>query len=113
MIDASVYPGSSGSPIFASNSNGGTYLSRKRNGVVVGQRLKFLGVLAAVHTTQVDGTVRDLPASQFVSMQTPIGLGIAYKASAVRECMDLAMAQLPELIRGVRLSNPHQTTNAA
>lgn len=42
LIDAGVFPGSSGSPVFILNQ--GTY--RKGNSVVVGSRILFLGVLS-------------------------------------------------------------------
>src|SRR5690606_7737915 len=42
LIDAGVFPGSSGSPVFILNQ--GTY--RKSNSVVVGSRILFLGVLS-------------------------------------------------------------------
>lgn len=42
LIDAGVFPGSSGSPVFIYNQ--GSYLTR--NGIVVGNRLIFLGVIS-------------------------------------------------------------------
>lgn len=90
LVDATVFPGSSGSPVFLSDT--GTY--RARDGaVVVGSRIMFLGVLAAVHTAQVGGTVAALPAQQTVQVHTPIGLGIVYKAETIEACADLLLAE--------------------
>lgn len=90
LVDATVFPGSSGSPVCLNNT--GTYQSRD-GGVVVGARVLFLGVLAAVHTAQVGGTLTaQLPAEQTVSVDTPIGLGIVYKFTAVETCVDALLS---------------------
>jgi hypothetical protein len=85
LVDAAVFPGSSGSPVFLSDT--GTYRSRD-GAVVVGSRLLLLGVLAAVHTAQVGGKVTSLPAEKTVQVNTPIGLGIVYKAETIETCVD-------------------------
>lgn len=91
LIDASVFPGSSGSPVFLADQ--GTY--RRRDGsVVVGSRFMFLGILAAVHVRQVAGDVRQLPTSLLASFDEPIDLGIVYKASAVNEAVDVSLKRL-------------------
>lgn len=90
LVDASIFPGSSGSPVFLSDT--GTYRSRD-GAVVVGSRLVALGVLAAVHTAQVGGTAAALPARQTVQVETPMGLGIVYKAETIVACIDLLLAR--------------------
>jgi S1-C subfamily serine protease len=72
IIDAGVYPGSSGSPVFILNQ--GSYASK--SGIVVGTRFLFLGVLS-------DTLVRPEPGGN-----TYIGLGRVVKSSAVKIAID-------------------------
>lgn len=87
LIDASVFPGSSGSPVCILNQNG--YSSG--DAFVIGGRFLFLGVLAAVHTRVLNGKVEVVPTSLVASVDEPIDLGIVYKASTVD---DLVAQQL-------------------
>jgi hypothetical protein len=59
LVDASVFPGSSGSPVFLLDRG----ISMRRTGEVqLGtSRLALLGILAAVHVRQVSGDIRALP----------------------------------------------------
>lgn len=84
LVDAAVFPGSSGSPVFLYDA--GTYRTRD-GGVNVGSRFMLLGVLAAVHTAQVAGQVATLPAQQTVALQAPIGLGIVFRAETIDACV--------------------------
>ena len=95
LIDASVFPGSSGSPVFRL----GLALAPNRDGDLVlggeGGRLLLLGVLAAVHVAQVDGQIQgSLPASAVVTVEEPIDLGVVYRAETIEVCVDLLMQQL-------------------
>lgn len=83
LIDASVFGGSSGSPVLLFDR--GTYMQRN-GGTVVGSRLHLVGVLAAVHNRQVNGTIHELPARQIAVFDDPIDLGIVFKASAIHDC---------------------------
>lgn len=90
LVDAAVFPGSSGSPVCLHDS--GIYRSR-RGGIVMGSRLMFLGVMAAVHTAQVGGEpAGTLPAEEMGHGAAPMGLGMVYKYSTVTECVDLLLA---------------------
>lgn len=89
LVDASVFPGSSGSPVCIANR--GTYLSRG-GGVVVGSRVICLGVLAAVHVRAVQGTVDVLPSKLVSGFDEPIDLGIVFKASCIDECVSQILA---------------------
>jgi V8-like Glu-specific endopeptidase len=89
LIDASVFPGSSGSPVFIADK--GIYQTRNGS-TVVGSRLIFIGILAAVHTRQVQGSVDVLPSSKLVTaFPEPIDLGIVYKARCVDDCIQLVL----------------------
>jgi len=92
LIDATVFPGSSGSPVFIADRGS---FSPKSGGLVAGSRTILIGVLAAVHMAQVEGEVDELPASHTIAVDTPLGLGIVYKAAAIEQCLDLALQGQP------------------
>lgn len=79
LIDASVFPGSSGSPVFTVGDSliGGT------------PSLKFLGIISAVYTQQTDGRITWQPAPvnqvPVPVIDQMIDLGIVIKARCVRE----------------------------
>lgn len=83
LIDASVFPGSSGSPVVLYDR--GTYTTRDGT-THVGTRMALLGVVAAVHTRQVNGTVRMANAG-VATFDDMIDLGIVFKASAIQEAV--------------------------
>lgn len=110
LIDASVFPGSSGSPVLILDR--GMY-RRKDGSTVLANRVIFLGVLAAVHMQQVEGTVHDLPAQHLgVTISEPIDLGIVYKATAVDECVDLLLGKHRISRVGQSPSRPGELTEA-
>jgi hypothetical protein len=80
LVDAAVFPGSSGSPVFLFDR--GMYATRG-GATAIGQRLVLLGVLAAVHTRSVEGRVRELPTAIGVEFDQPVGLGIVFRAEAI------------------------------
>lgn len=55
LVDAGVFPGSSGSPVFIYNR--GTYPTK--DGIAVGNRLMFVGVLAQTMLTSNENKVKD------------------------------------------------------
>lgn len=86
LVDASVFPGSSGSPVFLYNP--GLY-TEKSGDTVGGTRLYFLGVIASVFFQKDINEIRirsvpmvDVPVA--VSKQM-IDLGIVFKASTIIE----------------------------
>lgn len=78
LIDASVFPGSSGSPVFLADI--GMYRSRAGD-THIGSRIGCLGVLAAVHTRRLEGSVEVVPTSLVARFDEPIDLGIVFKAT--------------------------------
>lgn len=70
LIDASVFPGSSGSPVFLYDKSGS--FKTKQGDVQIGGRFIFLGVLAAVATRTVEGTVVELPTRNAERFAEPI-----------------------------------------
>lgn len=89
LIDASVFGGSSGSPVFILNQ--GTY-TMKDGGIVMGSRFHFVGVVAAVFfRTQLNQIISVPIPTQVQPMarqQEMIDLGIVIKARAVVETIE-------------------------
>lgn len=81
LIDASVFPGSSGSPVVLYDR--GTYTTRDGT-THVGTRMALLGIVAAVHTRQVNGLVQ-MVSSGIATFEDMIDLGIVFKSSAIQE----------------------------
>lgn len=81
LVDAAIYQGSSGSPVFIYNQ--GAYTHAK-GGLIAGTRLKLVGIIHAVALHTVEGEVKivDIPAAKTpVSIaQIPNNLGVAIHA---------------------------------
>jgi hypothetical protein len=90
LIDAAVFPGSSGSPVFILNQ--GMYRNR-HNATVIGNRLILLGVLAEYYSRSIDGPVREVPAQLIASMHEALGLGTVFRAETIGPCIDQFLAQ--------------------
>ncbi|MCY4654306.1 MAG: hypothetical protein OXC95_14220 [Dehalococcoidia bacterium] len=89
LIDASVFPGSSGSPVFVYNA--GSWI--EDGAAVLGrERVIFLGVLSSVLYRETDGSVefREIPATveTIVKTKEMIDLGVAYKARTIMEAVE-------------------------
>lgn len=89
LIDASVFGGSSGSPVFLYNS--GSY-SNKGGGLIGGSRLYFLGIVTAVFFRNSVNEIVSIPiptSNKNVSVgQEMIDLGIVFKASTITETIE-------------------------
>ena len=85
IIDAQVFPGSSGSPVMINL----TYENYKNGKIHIGQsKIRLLGIVAA--TMVRNNKIRPLPAiSSNLGTQEVIGLGIVYKATALKELLEL------------------------
>jgi len=77
LIDAGVYPGSSGSPVFIYNR--GAYPTK--NGITVGTRLLFLGILSETLTRKEESKIY-------------LGLGKVIKSEVVMNFIDYAVEKL-------------------
>ena len=90
LIDAACFPGSSGSPVFLYNA--GSY-GEKGGGLVIGSRLKLLGVLYAGPQATVEGEIVIRPAptqhGPLVEMSIPNNLGVVLKAARILELSTL------------------------
>ncbi len=98
LVDASVFPGSSGSPVFILNE--GSY-SPKGGGLVLGNRIIFLGLISSVYTRHEKGIL------EFVDVQTTLtpiikvpqmlDLGLVVKSHTVFEAIDALLKSKGEI----------------
>lgn len=89
LIDASVFGGSSGSPVFILNH--GSW-AKKDGGLVLGSRFHFVGVIAAVffrtHLNQIIPVPIPTQVQPMAQQQEMIDLGIVFKARTVVETVE-------------------------
>ncbi|MCP1760016.1 S1-C subfamily serine protease [Bradyrhizobium japonicum] len=93
LIDAAIYPGSSGSPVFVYNQ--GSWLNRK-NEVQLGTRLMLVGVVYGVAQHSVNGELMIVPAptqKQVAISLVPNNLGICIKSSRILEFEPLMVSK--------------------
>jgi hypothetical protein len=85
LVDAAVFPGSSGSPVFVADEG----MSFHNNGLYSGNRLKLLGILFAVNVFTSEGKVEvvTIPSAfdMKVSTSIPANLGVVVKASRLND----------------------------
>jgi hypothetical protein len=97
LVDASVFPGSSGSPVFICNV--GSY--SHRGGLVLGNRLLFLGIVSSVffHEEEGEPTLANIPTTSISTVKTRqmIDLAMVFKSSAVFETIEAVLRQTGEL----------------
>jgi len=89
IIDAQVFPGSSGSPVFLNIKE-----AQLNQGKIImgggGLPYKFLGVVAA--TMIRNNKVDFIPTQHVPSTQEVIGLGIVFKATALQDLIRIALS---------------------
>lgn len=84
IIDAQVFPGSSGSPVYIDL----TFENFKNEQIVVGERkLKLLGIVAM--TMIRNNLLQAIPTGTNFATQEVLGLGIVFKSTAIKELIDL------------------------
>lgn len=90
LLDASVFPGSSGSPVLIYNR--GAVPTSKMGATTIGTRVVFLGLLASVFFREQEGRLeqRPVPTAQAdVPVTTEmLDLGVVFKARTIRETID-------------------------
>lgn len=89
LIDASVFGGSSGSPVFILNQGS---FATKDGAIVLGSRFYFVGVVAAVffrtHLNQIVPVPIPTQVQPMAQQQEMIDLGIVFKARTVVEAIE-------------------------
>lgn len=89
LIDASVFGGSSGSPVFILNQGA---FATKDGGTAIGSRFYFVGVIAAVffrtHLNQIVPVPIPTQVQAMAQQQEMIDLGIVFKARTVIETVE-------------------------
>lgn len=84
IIDAQVFPGSSGSPVFIDL----TYENFRNGTIAVGgpNKIKLLGVVAM--TMIRNNQLQAIPTGTLFQTEEVLGLGIVFKATAIKEIID-------------------------
>lgn len=83
LIDASVFPGSSGSPVFLIDKGGRT--DRKGNLIIGKSRVTFLGILSSAYFHSAVNPVLDISKKQGVLIEEMIDIGVVFKANMIQE----------------------------
>jgi V8-like Glu-specific endopeptidase len=87
LIDAAIFPGSSGSPVFLFNQ--GAWTLRDGNTVAGGYRIQLLGIVYAVTLHKTNGEIVIVPAPTqaraLAVTQIPNNLGLCIKSSRLLE----------------------------
>lgn len=96
VIDMTVTPGSSGSPVFIYNPFG----FNTRGGISLEERLIFLGVNRAVYTINNVGEIIEIESPTKLATKSRIGinLGLIIKAKAIRDIERQILETINEVI---------------
>lgn len=91
LIDASVFPGSSGSPVLVVNS--GSYV-RRDGGVTMGtSRIILLGIVAEMYSRTTAGKLIPVAGLPQVAVQQALNIGVVYKTRSILEAIDHFLSQ--------------------
>jgi len=87
LVDASVFPGSSGSPVFICKS--GSWFHSRKKAIYSGDRFVFLGILSSVYTMNDINTLEviEIPTRKVPIVETiqMIDLGVVFKSRLIKE----------------------------
>lgn len=91
LIDASVFPGSSGSPVYLYNV--GSYFL-KDDKIRIGKRIKLLGIISGVYYISDNNEIKqiEIPTSKkllLAQTKQMIDLGVVFKASTIVETIEI------------------------
>ena len=90
LIDASVFPGSSGSPVFI---NDDSWYSDRKGSYFKGPRTLFLGVISGVYIERKPTKIEIIPApttnTSVPLFEQVLNLGVVEKAKTVQETVEL------------------------
>lgn len=96
LIDASVFPGSSGSPVYIYYA--GSYPD-KHGKLYIGDRLHFIGIISQVYQRQERGEIKivDIPTAQrpIAEINQMLDLGVVFNSNTIKECADHFMKMVP------------------
>ena len=83
VVDIACFPGSSGSPILIVNE--GSYTDKKNNGVVIGSRVIFLGILfkGPIYNSEGEIVIKDIPTRLVSITPQMINLGYYIKSEVI------------------------------
>lgn len=104
LIDAAVWKGSSGSPVFIFDEGG--YRARGGGVVLSGSRVKFLGIVSHLEYSEIEGKILvggSTESKHLSSSKIPVNLGIVIKA---RKVLDFESIFKPAHSRGVEYFTP-------
>lgn len=93
LIDASVFPGSSGSPVFIYYAGGHP---DKAGNLYAGNRVHFLGLISSVYHRNEEGDIKvvAVPTAQraYAEIKQMIDIGVVFRWTTVTEAIDFYMA---------------------
>ena len=93
VIDAQVFPGSSGSPVYINYT-----FEDIKNGRIVLSNQHNIKVLGSVAQTMVRNNIlQTVPTGTTNYTQEVLGLGIVFKSTVVKETIDLALKRFEEV----------------
>lgn len=87
LIDASVFPGSSGSPVFLFNKG---MIPDRHGNVKIGSRLLLLGILAAVYYKEDKKLLEMINTTQNpgITLREMIDIGVVFKSAEILKIVD-------------------------
>ncbi len=86
LIDASVFPGSSGSPVLIVNQ--GSYTRRSGETILTKHRVILLGIISTVYLQETTGELVSALHHPQVRVNQMIDLGMVYKTRTILEAVD-------------------------
>lgn len=89
LIDAQIFPGSSGSPVFAALET------------AHGEEFKLVGIVTK--TIVRDEKLQVIPSASTLGVQQIIGLGVVIKATVIKELVDLVVQEIEYRLRNTKM----------